>query len=74
MLGNFYQCFGKFTLSVSCASLGAAEMYNLEVGDHAIAEQIVPCGMCRMCNKGSYNMCECHVTTVVHFVSLYWNA
>ena len=37
---------------------GAAEMYQLEVGDHAIAEQIVPCGMCRMCNKGSYNMCE----------------
>ena len=59
----------KFTLSVSCASLGAAEMYNLEVGDHAIAEQIVPCGMCRMCNKGSYNMCKCHVTTVVHFAS-----
>ena len=39
-------------------STGAAEMYNLQVGDHAIAEQIVPCGMCRMCNKGSYNMCK----------------
>ena len=37
---------------------GAAEKYGLEVGDHAIAEQIVPCWECRYCKRGSYNMCE----------------
>ena len=45
-------------------------MYNLEVGDHAIAEQIVPCGMCRMCNKGSYHMCKCQfVSACCHYTN-----
>jgi len=38
---------------------GAAEKYGLEIGDHAIAEQIVPCWECRYCKRGSYQMCEC---------------
>ena len=37
---------------------GAGEKYGLAVGDHAIAENIVPCWECRYCKRGSYNMCE----------------
>ena len=32
--------------------------YGLEVGDHAIAEQIVPCWECHYCQSGHYNLCE----------------
>ncbi len=33
---------------------------GLNVGDRVVAEQIVPCGKCRFCQKGSYWMCEVH--------------
>lgn len=36
----------------------AKEKYKLELGDMAIAEQIVPCGECRYCRSGEYWMCE----------------
>jgi len=36
----------------------AKEKHNLELGDWAIAEQIVPCGECRFCKSGDYWMCE----------------
>ena len=36
----------------------AAEKYGLELGDMAIAEQIVPCGKCIFCKSGEYWMCE----------------
>jgi L-iditol 2-dehydrogenase len=39
---------------------GAAEKYNLEIGDLAIAEQILPCEKCRYCKRGEYWMCEVH--------------
>lgn len=39
---------------------GAAEAHGLQVGDKAIAEQIVPCGECRYCARGEYWMCEVH--------------
>jgi erythritol/L-threitol dehydrogenase len=39
---------------------GAAELYGLELGDKAIAEQILPCGTCRYCQRGQYWMCEVH--------------
>jgi erythritol/L-threitol dehydrogenase len=39
---------------------GAAELYGLELGDKAIAEQILPCGACRYCQRGQYWMCEVH--------------
>jgi len=39
---------------------GAGDKYGLEVGDRAIAEQIVPCWQCRYCNQGQYWMCEQH--------------
>jgi erythritol/L-threitol dehydrogenase len=41
---------------------GAAERHDVRVGDHAIAEQIVPCDRCRFCKSGAYWMCEPHVT------------
>lgn len=31
---------------------GAKEKYGLEIGDQAIAEQIVPCGECYYCRRG----------------------
>ncbi|MFH1086355.1 MAG: alcohol dehydrogenase catalytic domain-containing protein [Chloroflexota bacterium] len=39
---------------------GAADKYGLHVGDHAISEQIAPCGRCRFCQRGQYWMCEPH--------------
>lgn len=39
---------------------GAAEKYNLKVGDRAIAENIVPCGECYYCRHGQYNLCDPH--------------
>jgi len=39
---------------------GAAERYGLKIGDTAIAEQIVPCGECRYCQRGEYWMCHVH--------------
>jgi 2-desacetyl-2-hydroxyethyl bacteriochlorophyllide A dehydrogenase len=41
---------------------GAGEYHDVQVGDHVIAEQIVPCGRCRFCRNGTYWMCEPHVT------------
>jgi len=37
---------------------GAKEKYGLDIGDNAIAENIVPCWECRYCLRGRYNMCE----------------
>ncbi|MFC1981751.1 zinc-binding dehydrogenase, partial [Chloroflexota bacterium] len=39
---------------------GAAEKYELKVGDRAIAENIVPCGKCYWCKRGQYNLCDPH--------------
>lgn len=39
---------------------GAREKYGLEVGDQAIAEQIIPCRQCYYCQRGLYNLCEVH--------------
>lgn len=39
---------------------GAAEHFDVKIGDMVIAEQIVPCEKCRYCRSGSYWMCEVH--------------
>ena len=39
---------------------GAAQKFGLEIGDKAIAEQIVPCGECYYCKRGLYHLCEVH--------------
>lgn len=39
---------------------GAHERFGLNLGERAIAEQIVPCGKCRYCTSGQYWMCEVH--------------
>jgi len=36
----------------------ATEKHGLELGDRAIAEQIIPCWQCRHCLSGHYWMCE----------------
>ena len=38
--------------------LGAREKYGVDIGDNAIAENIVPCWECRYCLRGKYNMCK----------------
>jgi erythritol/L-threitol dehydrogenase len=39
---------------------GAAEHFNVSLGERVIAEQIVPCERCRYCRSGKYWMCEVH--------------
>ena len=39
---------------------GAGEIHGVKVGDRAIAENIVPCGRCRWCRRGEYNLCDPH--------------
>ncbi len=39
---------------------GAAERHNVALGDRVVAEQIVPCGECRFCQRGEYWMCQPH--------------
>jgi L-iditol 2-dehydrogenase len=37
---------------------GSAEKYGIAVGDQVVAEQILPCQVCRFCREGAYWMCE----------------
>lgn len=39
---------------------GAGEHFGVALGEHVIAEQIVPCERCRYCRSGQYWMCEVH--------------
>lgn len=39
---------------------GAAEKYDIKIGDRIITDQIKPCGKCRFCQSGQYWMCEVH--------------
>lgn len=50
----------EFVGEVVALGEGAAERHQLQIGDHAISEQIVPCGSCRYCREGSYWMCAVH--------------
>lgn len=38
----------------------AAKRWGVSAGDRVVAEQIVPCGRCRYCLRGSYHMCQPH--------------
>ncbi len=40
---------------------GAAERHGIKLGDHVVAEQIIPCNACRFCKNGQYWMCEPHI-------------
>lgn len=40
---------------------GAAERHGVAIGDHVVAEQIIPCNACRFCKAGQYWMCHAHV-------------
>ena len=57
---NDAPCVGGHEFIGRVAAIGdrAAEKWGLEIGDRAIAEQIVPCGKCRYCRDGHYWMCE----------------
>jgi erythritol/L-threitol dehydrogenase len=48
----------EFVGEVVALGEGAAEKYNLALGDLAISEQIVPCWECRFCKRGQYWMCD----------------
>ncbi|AJY48102.1 alcohol dehydrogenase catalytic domain-containing protein [Martelella endophytica] len=50
----------EFVGQVVALGEGAGEKYGLAVGDHAVSEQIVPCGTCRYCRSGHYWMCQPH--------------
>lgn len=48
----------EFVGEVVALGAGAGEKYGLNVGDHAISEQITPCWQCRYCQRGYYWMCQ----------------
>ena len=50
----------EFVGEVVALGEGAGALYNLQIGDHAISEQIVPCNECRYCQRGQYWMCNVH--------------
>lgn len=50
----------EFVGEVVALGEGSAAKYGLEIGDHAISEQIVPCWKCRYCERGEYWMCAVH--------------
>lgn len=50
----------EFVGEVVSLGEGAGALYNLQIGDHAISEQIVPCNECRYCQRGQYWMCNVH--------------
>lgn len=51
----------EFAGTVAALGEGAAERHDVALGDHVVAEQIIPCGRCRFCKNGQYWMCEPHV-------------
>ncbi|HHV63422.1 MAG TPA: alcohol dehydrogenase catalytic domain-containing protein [Firmicutes bacterium] len=50
----------EFIGEVVALGEGAAEKYDLAVGDMAVSEQIIPCWRCRYCRRGQYWMCQQH--------------
>lgn len=44
----------EFVGEVVALGDGAGERYGLELGDHAVSEQITPCWDCRYCRRGQY--------------------
>ena len=51
----------EFAGIVEAMGEGAEERHGVALGDHVVAEQIIPCGHCRFCKAGQYWMCEPHV-------------
>ncbi len=51
----------EFAGHVVALGEGATERHDVTIGDHVVAEQIIPCGKCRFCKQGHYHMCEPHV-------------
>jgi 2-desacetyl-2-hydroxyethyl bacteriochlorophyllide A dehydrogenase len=39
---------------------GATERHGVQLGQHVVAEQIIPCNACRFCKSGHYWMCQKH--------------
>jgi 2-desacetyl-2-hydroxyethyl bacteriochlorophyllide A dehydrogenase len=50
----------EFVGEVVALGEGAGKKYGLEIGDHAVSEQITPCWQCRYCKRGQYWMCQVH--------------
>lgn len=50
----------EFVGEVVALGAGAGEKYGLQLGDHAVSEQITPCWSCRYCQRGQYWMCQVH--------------
>ncbi|MGI9435969.1 MAG: zinc-binding dehydrogenase [Geminicoccaceae bacterium] len=50
----------EFVGEVVALGEGARNKYKLNLGDHAISEQITPCWSCRYCERGQYWMCQVH--------------
>jgi L-iditol 2-dehydrogenase len=51
----------EFAGTVAELGQGAGELHGVQVGDHVVAEHIIPCRRCRFCRSGHSWMCEPHV-------------
>ncbi|MDR1611576.1 MAG: alcohol dehydrogenase catalytic domain-containing protein [Planctomycetota bacterium] len=51
-----HEFFGK----VVAVGPAAAKKHGVALGDYVVPEQIVPCGVCRLCRTGAYNICQQH--------------
>jgi erythritol/L-threitol dehydrogenase len=51
----------EFAGIVTALGDGAGTHHGIALGDHVVAEQIIPCNACRFCKNGQYWMCEPHV-------------
>ncbi len=51
----------EFAGTVAALGEGAGERHGVALGDHVVAEQIIPCNACRFCKNGQYWMCEPHI-------------
>lgn len=53
-------CIGGHEFIGEVAAIGQALQGSYRLGEHLIAEQIVPCGSCTYCRGGKYWLCDPH--------------
>lgn len=62
----------EFVGEVTELGPGARQRWNLEEGDKAIMENIVPCRKCYYCERGLYNLCDVHYVPGIKGVNGGW--
>jgi alcohol dehydrogenase len=47
----------EFVGKIESLGSNAAQHHNIKIGDRVAVEMILPCGTCRLCRSGMYNLC-----------------